>query len=63
MHELPITESILSIVLKHATANKVRYVVSIKIFNMGDGEAFFHPRVITSEMCKSITCKRRSIHG
>lgn len=31
MHELPVTESILSIVLKHATANKVRAVVSISL--------------------------------
>lgn len=41
MHELPVTESILDIVLRHATANKVRNVVSIKIFNMRDGEAFY----------------------
>lgn len=31
MHELPVTESILSIVLKHAAANQVRNVVSISL--------------------------------
>jgi hydrogenase nickel incorporation protein HypA/HybF len=31
MHELPITESILKIVLKHAEANNVRQVVSIHL--------------------------------
>ena len=31
MHELPITESILKIVLKHAETNNVRHVVSIHL--------------------------------
>jgi hydrogenase nickel incorporation protein HypA/HybF len=31
MHELPVTESILNIVLKHAAANRVRAVVSISL--------------------------------
>lgn len=31
MHELPVTESILNIVLKHARANKVRKVVTVHL--------------------------------
>jgi len=31
MHELPVTESILNIVLKHAATNQVRSVVSISL--------------------------------
>lgn len=40
MHELPVTESILNIVLKHAQANKVRKVVSIglRVGEMSDLE-------------------------
>jgi hydrogenase nickel incorporation protein HypA/HybF len=40
MHELPITESILKIVLKHAEANKVRRVIAIhlKIGKLSDLE-------------------------